>query len=121
MKCAVVAALLLAGCGRSHFDLCGPTADANAATPDGPSGTANVAFVTSSKHTATGFGADPIAGADAICATRARGRLARRVHRVAVDIDATFEPIMTGTGANGVAGLNCSDFTNSTDSICLEE
>jgi hypothetical protein len=58
MRAACVAGILAAACGRIGFDAIG----------DAPSDVANVAFVTSSRHTGDLGG---LAGADAICAARA--------------------------------------------------
>ncbi|HSD88239.1 MAG TPA: hypothetical protein VLB44_12015 [Kofleriaceae bacterium] len=66
-RAAVAAALLAAGCGRSHFSPCGPP---DAPVDVSPTSTANIAFVTSSKQLPTSFGADR-SGADAICNARA--------------------------------------------------
>jgi hypothetical protein len=60
-----VLVLCIAGCGRVDFELHGVAdAPADAAPP------ANFAFVTSTKQLPTTFGSD-LAGADAICNTRA--------------------------------------------------
>jgi len=57
--------LLVAGCGRSHFDL-----DASDATADGAGITNNIAFVTSTTQLPLMYGSD-FSGADALCNARA--------------------------------------------------
>jgi hypothetical protein len=71
VKRALLVALFVAGwvgCGRSGFDPCGPFADAPAA--DASASAHNIAFVTSTTHVPTTFGAD-LSGADATCNARA--------------------------------------------------